>query len=379
MIDIVEIKVKAGNGGDGNVTFRRAKFVPKGGPDGGDGGDGGSIYIKVDSNKATLADFHNKQIFEAVDGEKGKHQNMTGASAVDLYIKVPEGTLVYEIKDDREVLIGDLIKNREPLLVAQGGRGGKGNVHFKSSINQTPYEYTEGTPGEEKTLRLEVKLVADVGFIGMPNAGKSTLINILTNANAKVGSYPFTTTSPNLGVWELAGGKRIIIADIPGLIEGASQGKGLGYEFLRHIERTRILVHLIDPFTENMDEDLVQNSMKRYDTIRTELKDHGADLENKPEIVVINKLDITEIKNSFENIKKAFKKEKKIEIFGISAVTGEGLDKLSNKVQEVLEKHPNKIVFKEQKPVKIYTIDNIPNRRMVFGRTKKVSLEERRK
>lgn len=358
MIDQVVIKVKAGNGGDGHVSFRREKFIAKGGPDGGDGGNGGNVYFIADENMNTLLDFRSKARYEAQPGAEGGKKKMSGFEGKDLIIRVPVGTLLYVKREEGEdLLVADLIEHDQKFMIAKGGRGGKGNVHFKSSTNQAPMQYTPGTQGEEKTIRLEIKLVADVGLVGMPNAGKSTILNQLTNSNAKVANYPFTTISPNLGAYTLRNGITIILADIPGLIEGASKGKGLGDEFLRHIERTRVLVHMIDGFSADPFND--------YEVIRKELIDYGKGLESKPEIVVINKIDITEVKENFENIVESFSK-KGIKVFGVSSATGEGIDDLMLEVMKVLEVTPKQIEFQIKKPTKTYTIANLPNKKIVF-------------
>lgn len=247
MIDTVNIKIKSGKGGDGRVSFLREKYKPKGGPDGGDGGRGGDVILVADENYHTLRDFRSKPNLEAQNGEAGKMNNMFGKAGDDLTIKIPVGTLVYELRNGEEVLVGDFVKHEQSMIVAKGGVGGKGNFRFRSSMNQTPTQFTYGGPSVIKELKLEIKLVADVGIIGLPNAGKSTLINQLTKAAAKIGNYPFTTLEPNLGV-AIVNNRRIVFADIPGLIEGASEGKGLGDEFLRHVERNKVLLHLIDPF-----------------------------------------------------------------------------------------------------------------------------------
>ena len=373
MIDLAEIKVKAGNGGDGAVTFRREKFVAKGGPDGGDGGDGGSVFFVADHNLATLMDFRSKAVFKAGNGDPGISKNKKGQDGDDLVVKVPVGTLIYEVMGDREVLIEDMDQDGKQATLAKGGRGGVGNFRFRSSTNQTPKQYTKGGVGEEKTVKLEIKIISDVGLVGAPNAGKSTLINSLTNAQAKVASYPFTTLSPNLGVLRLKSGQKVVISDIPGLVEGASQGKGLGDEFLRHIERTRLLVHLIDSY-EQGEEDLTKVALDKYGMIQQELKDYKADLTEKRQIVAVNKTDITEVKEAINDIKKAFKK-KGIEVMGISAVSGDGLGELINKVTEELSKIEKEPFVRVEKPVKIYTIDNLPNKRMVFGKSEVHELE----
>ena len=373
MVDIVDIKIKAGKGGDGNVSFIREKYVAKGGPDGGDGGNGGSVYFVADNNMSTLIDFRSRGVFEAESGQRGGSKKMLGKSGEDLKIKVPMGTLVYEIEDDedstsgkRYILVSDLVNNGDEFLIAKGGIGGRGNINFKSSRNRAPVQYTPGTKGEEKDVRLEIKMIADVGLIGSPNVGKSTLLNNLTNANAKVANYPFTTLSPNLGVYKVSRDHNIVIADIPGLIEGASEGKGLGEDFLRHIERTRILIHMIDPMSGSSD-DLVSNALEDYKIIRKEVENYGKDVDKKASIVVINKIDVTEIREVFEDIKKEFEKIG-ISVFGVSSVTGEGIGDLIKKVVYLLEEIPRHTFFEAKKVVKRYNIENLPNRRIVFDK-----------
>ena len=395
MVDLVEIKVKAGKGGDGKVSFRREKFIPKGGPDGGDGGKGGDVILVADNNMSTLVDFKSKRVFEAEDGQQGGSKNMSGKSGSNLYIKLPVGTLVYEMReeftenddagkngknegsfdDSRQVLVCDLVTPGQEYVIARGGIGGKGNINFKGSKNRSPLQYTKGTKGEEKILKLEIKLIADVGLVGAPNAGKSTLLNKLTNANARVANYPFTTISPNLGILRIEKDKDIVLADIPGLIEGASDGKGLGDDFLRHVERTRILIHLIDPLTGGY-ENLVENSFADYLMIREELSKYGKKLNSKKSLICINKIDVTEVRDAFENIKKRFEKEG-LEVFGISAVTGEGLDTLIKKVIYTLDKTPKDNVFEPEKVVKRYNIENLPNRRVVFDKDRVVTMDKK--
>ena len=395
MVDLVEIKVKAGKGGDGKVSFRREKFIPKGGPDGGDGGKGGDVILVADNNMSTLVDFKSKRVFEAEDGQQGGSKNMSGKSGSNLYIKLPVGTLVYEMReeftengdagkngknegsfdDSRQVLVCDLVTPGQEYVIARGGIGGKGNVNFKGSKNRSPLQYTKGTKGEEKILKLEIKLIADVGLVGAPNAGKSTLLNKLTNANARVANYPFTTISPNLGILRIEKDKDIVLADIPGLIEGASDGKGLGDDFLRHVERTRILIHLIDPLTRGY-ENLVENSFADYLMIREELSKYGKKLNSKKSLICINKIDVTEVRGAFKNIKKRFEKEG-LEVFGISAVTGEGLDTLIKKVIYTLDKTPKDNVFEPEKVVKRYNIENLPNRRVVFDKDRVVTMDKK--
>lgn len=392
MVDLVEIKVKAGKGGDGKVSFRREKFIPKGGPDGGDGGRGGDVVFVADNNMSTLVDFNSKRIFEAEEGQPGGPNNMSGRAGSNLYVKLPVGTLVYEMREEflegsdvpkatggfdenKQVLVCDLVEPGQEYVIAKGGIGGKGNINFKGSKNRSPLQYTKGTEGQEKILKLEMKLIADVGLVGAPNAGKSTLLNKLTNANVRVANYPFTTISPNLGILRIEKGKDIVLADIPGLIEGASGGKGLGDDFLRHIERTRILIHLIDPLTRGY-ENLDENSFSDYLMIREELSSYGKKLDAKRSLICINKIDVTEVKESFDNIKKRFEKEG-LEIFGISAVTGEGLDTLIKKVIYTLDKTPKDNIFEPEKVVKRYNIENLPNRRVVFDKDRVITMDKK--
>jgi GTP-binding protein len=371
LIDTAKINIRAGKGGDGKVSFRREKFIPNGGPDGGDGGKAGSVYFLADNNMETLLDFRAKSLFAAQDGEPGGKKKSSGLHGEDLVIKVPVGTLIYEERStEGRVLVADMNEPGKKFLIAKGGHGGKGNWRFRSSTNQAPIQYTPGAYGEEKLIGLEIKLVADVGLIGFPNAGKSTLLNALTHTNVKVSNYPFTTLNPNLGTLRLKSGKEVIFADIPGLIEGASTGKGLGDDFLRHVERTRMLVHLIDPadMSYTKEEDYVENALKMYDVIRQELRAYKAGLEDKEEIILISKQDLTEVKEKFEDIEKAFAAKGK-KVFGISAATGEGLETLLNTVLERLSKLPEKVSFETSEPVKMFNIGNLPNRRLVFNST----------
>jgi GTP-binding protein len=285
LIDRATIFVRGGKGGDGCVSLRREKYVPKGGPDGGDGGHGGSVVLVGDESLDTLLGFTYSPHFRAEKGQPGKGKSMTGGDGTDCVVPVPLGTLVYEASDG--ALLGDISAAGQSLVVARGGRGGFGNEHFKSATNQTPRNATPGAEGEEFTLRLELKLIADVGLVGKPNAGKSTMLRAMSRATPKVADYPFTTRSPHLGIAELGGERRLVIADIPGLIEGASAGAGLGHEFLRHIERTSVLVHLLDVApTDGTD------PAANYRAIRAELGEHSGVLADKPEIVVLNKIDL---------------------------------------------------------------------------------------
>lgn len=328
MVDRAEIIVRAGKGGDGIVHFLRAKYQPKGGPDGGDGGRGGAVYFVVDPNLNTLRDFRMHQVFEAEDGGNGMGQLMSGKHGKTIDIHVPLGTVVHEVKDGETRVILDLSEEGRRVRVARGGRGGIGNDHFKSATNQTPMYAVKGEPGQERHLILELKLLADVGLIGLPNAGKSTLLSVITSATPKIANYPFTTLEPNLGVLRVLD-KSIVIADIPGLIEGASEGKGLGDDFLRHVERTRMLVHLIA--AEEQGNILSKEEIwDRYQVIRKELSNYNETLKYKPEIVVISKID--QVDNDwFDAVKKLFE-QKKIAVLGLSAVTHKGLDELIAKL-----------------------------------------------
>lgn len=359
MIDFAKIKIKAGNGGDGLVSFKHLPKNYHGGPDGGNGGKGGDVILVVNENKTTLMDFKSRGEFKAQDGERGGKNNKTGAGGDNLYLEVPVGTQVKEIlKNKEERILADLTKNQETYLIAFGGEGGKGNESFKSSTNQAPLQATKGVQGEEREVVLEMKLIADVGIIGLPNAGKSTLLNTLTRATAKVGNYPFTTIEPNLGVlYDKKRDKTLVLADLPGLIEGASTGKGLGGLFLRHVERTKVLIHLIDP--------TFNDAIESYKAVRKELYSKQ-NLPEKKELVVISKVDITEVRDKEKEITKAFKKLK-IEPLFISAATGENIENLKNTLFGEVEKGSFKVPVKENTfSMKRYTLTNLPNKRVVF-------------
>lgn len=290
MVDKVRICVRAGDGGRGMVHFRREKYIPRGGPDGGDGGRGGSIYIEVDKDLATLRQFAHKERFEAERGENGGKRRCSGKAGKDMVIRVPLGTLVrFAVEGEEKEL--DFDKQGERVLIAKGGKGGRGNWHFKSSVRTTPTEAEAGEEGEKRWLDLELKLLAEVGIVGLPNVGKSTLLSVLTKARPKVADYEFTTLEPNLGLMEGEGRKGLVMADIPGLIEGASEGRGLGKDFLRHVERTKVLVHLL-AVRIGEEKDLGKKLWRDYQVIRKELKSYGGNLEKKREIVVLNKGDL---------------------------------------------------------------------------------------
>ena len=326
MIDFARITIQAGDGGDGRVSFRREKFVPKGGPDGGDGGNGGSAYFETDKDLNTLKPFQFQKVFSAQNGEAGGKNKRHGANGSDLIIKVPIGTVV-----NKEL---DLVKEGEKVCLAKGGHGGRGNWQFRSPTMTTPRIAEAGTKGEAKQLTLELKLLADVGLIGLPNSGKSTLLSVLTKAKPKIADYPFTTLEPNLGVMEGSDPSGLVIADIPGLIEGASKGRGLGIEFLRHVERCKVLVHLLDGaklLTPEVKE--VHTSevlLKDYQTVCNELSQYSKRLLEKPEIVVLNKIDVLnkqKIKQAVTALKKAKKK-----VICISAASHENLEELKKEL-----------------------------------------------
>ena len=322
-VDEVDIHVSAGSGGNGCLSFRREKFVPRGGPDGGDGGAGGSVYIVASSTKNTLVDFRFHPEFEAKRGQHGQGSNRTGSSADDLEISVPVGTLVFEKQADGELtLVADLTHEGERVQVAQGGRGGRGNARFVSSTNRAPRRTEPGGEGEEKSLRLQLKLIADVGLVGFPNAGKSTLISRISAARPKIADYPFTTLTPNLGVVSMSGDRSFVVADVPGLIEGAHRGVGLGHQFLRHIERTKVLVHLIDVSSASG-----RDPVEDLTTINEELRLFDAKVAAKPQIVVANKIDALDERARLAALEQRVASER-LPFMRISGVTGEGVDAL---------------------------------------------------
>jgi len=321
------ITVRSGNGGRGCVSFRREKYIPRGGPDGGDGGKGGDIILKTSPSKRTLYQFRYKKHFKAQNGEHGQGKQKTGKNGRDLIIEVPPGTLI--IDGDTGDLIRDLVNIGETFVILKGGRGGQGNTKFKTSTHRTPRFAQPGEPGETKTLRLELKLLADVGIIGLPNAGKSTLISAVSSARPKIGDYPFTTLTPNLGVVKTDWAEPFVVADIPGLIKGAHQGTGLGTKFLRHIERTRILVHLIDVSSIDPDDPL-----NAYRTVNEELAIYDKKLAQKPQLVVLNKIDLPGVHHAAEVFQSALAEK---EITLISALTGKGLEELKSRMVQLLD------------------------------------------
>ncbi|QSF48815.1 GTPase ObgE [Thermosynechococcus sp. TA-1] len=324
-IDLAEIHVKAGKGGDGIIAFRREKYVPAGGPSGGNGGNGGSVILKAVPHLQTLLDFRYAHVFKADNGQRGGPHNRTGACGADLVIEVPCGTMVWDA--ETEELLGDLTTPGQTLLVAKGGKGGLGNKHFLSNHQRAPDYALPGLEGEERHLRLELKLLAEVGIIGLPNAGKSTLISVLSAARPKIADYPFTTLVPNLGVVRQPNGDGTVFADIPGLIAGAHAGLGLGHEFLRHIERTRLLLHLIDATAEDV--------VAAYQTIRDELVAYGHGLGDRPQIIALNKIDALEPSQiaAVEDTLTAYTGQR---VFAISAVARQGLEPLLDAIWQEL-------------------------------------------
>ena len=325
-LDEAIITVRSGSGGDGCVSFRREKYIPRGGPDGGDGGRGGSVILRADRNLGTLLDLSRKATYRGGDGGRGGGNNRSGRNASDLVVLVPVGTLVREALPDRPPreghLLGDLLEDGQEIVVARGGKGGRGNKAFATPTRQAPREAEEGRPGEERKLYLELKLIADIGLVGLPNAGKSTLLSRLSRATPKIADYPFTTLTPNLGIAEVGDYRRIVIADIPGLIEGAHTGHGLGIEFLRHIERTSTIVHLV-----SVEAGSPERMASDYRTIEGELAAYGEALASKPRIVAATKLDtLTEDEGS--SLVRSFSDAIGRPVLGISAATGRGLQDL---------------------------------------------------
>ncbi len=328
-VDEVEIQVRSGKGGDGMVHFHREKYRPRGGPDGGDGGRGGDVILEVDGRLNTLSPFRFQKRFRAQDGRPGGPNNRTGRSGEDLVLRVPAGTVVYDAESGE--VLGDLVAPGQRLVVARGGRGGRGNARFATARNQTPRIAERGEPAQERRLRLELKLIADVGLVGVPNAGKSTLLAAVTNARPKIAPYPFTTLEPNLGVAELDADTSLVLADIPGLIEGAHLGIGLGHSFLRHVQRTRVLIHLLDGLSEDPVADYAQ--------INTELSLFDPELGEKPQVVVFNKMDLPAVRERWPQVQQALR-ARGVEPLAISAVSGENVRPLLYRVAETLRSLP---------------------------------------
>jgi len=355
-VDDVDIRVSAGDGGKGCLSFRREKFVPRGGPDGGDGGHGGSVYIVAAPTKNTLVDFRFHPEFEARRGQHGQGSNRTGASGSDLDIAVPIGTLVFErLPDGSKALVADLAAAGDRVLVAQGGRGGRGNAQFVSSTNRAPRRTEPGLPGERKTLHLELKLVADAGLIGFPNAGKSTLISRISAARPKIADYPFTTLVPNLGVVGLSDDRSFVVADVPGLIKGASTGHGLGHQFLRHVERTKVLVHLVDVSGASG-----RDPVEDFDTIREELRLFDQNVFAKPQLTVATKLDALDEPERLERLE-AHVRALGLPFYQVSAVTGDGLPALLEAMWRAIAAGRAAVAADAAEPVETTPDDGTPN------------------
>ncbi|MBJ7688184.1 GTPase ObgE [Weissella confusa] len=337
-VDQVKIFVKAGKGGDGAVSFRHEKYINMGGPFGGDGGHGGSVVMEVDEGLRTLMDFRYKRHFKATPGGNGATKGMTGKSADDLIIKVPQGTTITDAETGR--VIGDLTEQGQRLVVAQGGRGGRGNMRFASSTNPAPEIAENGEPGEELDIALELKVLADVGLVGFPSVGKSTLLSVVTAAKPKVAAYHFTTLVPNLGMVRLEDGRDFVMADLPGLIEGASQGVGLGIQFLRHVERTRVIMHMIDMSGIDPEEDPYENYVK----INTELAEYDPALLERPQIIVPTKMDMPDAEETLAEFKKKLAADpdvpEDVEIMPISSLTRQGLEPLMQRTADLLDETP---------------------------------------
>lgn len=348
-VDYAKIIIKSGDGGNGAATFRREKYVAAGGPDGGDGGKGGDIYFKVDPNQNTLIDFRFTKKFKAQNGQNGSGNRCFGKSGEDLYVMVPKGTVVKDAETGK--VITDLSEDGQTELVLRGGRGGKGNVHFATSTRQAPHFAIDGEKGKEKEIILELKLLADVGLVGFPNVGKSTLISRVSAARPKIADYHFTTIDPNLGVVKTEHGDSFVMADIPGIIEGASEGVGLGIQFLRHIERTRLLLHVIDVAgTEGRD------PVDDFNKVNEELKNYSEKLANRKQIIVANKSDALQDDENMKALEK-LAKDKNLEIYKISAATGEGVNELINHVAEVVKTLPKEEIVDIEDRV-VYTLDD---------------------
>lgn len=339
-VDRVKIHVKGGNGGNGMVSFFRAKYITHGGPDGGDGGRGGDVIFVGDESMGTLMDFRYKRMFKAGNGQDGGKRNCFGKDGESVVIKVPVGTVIREAESGK--IMADITKHGEEKILIHGGKGGKGNQHFATPTRQAPRYAEPGRVAKEYVVILELKLIADVGLIGFPNVGKSTLLSMVTNANPKIANYHFTTLAPNLGVVEGRYGDSFVLADIPGLVEGASEGVGLGHAFLRHVERTKVFIHVVDAAGVEGD-DPVENVRK----INQELEAYNPELMKRPQVIAANKTDIPGSEENVERLKEAYEKEG-FEVFPISAATNKGLDELLTKVAEILKNYPEDIVFEEE-------------------------------
>lgn len=347
--DYTKIIIKSGDGGNGAATFRREKYVAAGGPDGGDGGKGGDIYFQVDKDKNTLIDFRYNKKFKAENGENGSGSHCNGKYGKDLYIKVPIGTIVKDVETGK--VVADLSNPDQTELILKGGRGGRGNSHFATATRQAPRFSEDGEKGEEKEIILELKLLADVGLLGFPNVGKSTFLSVVTEARPKIANYHFTTLEPNLGVVKTKNGDGFVIADIPGIIEGASEGVGLGIQFLRHVERTRLLLHFLDVSGQEG-----RNPVEDFNTINEELKKYSEKLSNRKQIIVANKIDAMQDENLLKEVEELAKKEN-LKLFKISAATKQGIEELIDYVTEELKNLPKEDLIEIEDKV-VYTLED---------------------
>ncbi len=348
-VDYTKIIIKSGDGGNGAVAFRREKYVAAGGPDGGDGGNGGNIYFQVDKDKNTLIDFRYNRKFKAQNGENGSGSHCNGKYGEDLYIKVPIGTVIKDVETGK--IVADLSKPNQTELILKGGRGGRGNSHFKTPTRQAPRFAEDGEKGEEKEIILELKLLADVGLLGFPNVGKSTFLKSVTDAKPKIANYHFTTLDPNLGVVKTKDGDGFVIADIPGIIEGASEGVGLGIQFLRHVERTRLLLHFLDVSSQEG-----RNPVEDFYAINKELKKYSEKLSQRKQIIVANKVDVMQDDTLLKEVEELAKKEK-LQLYSISAVTGQGVQELINDVSNILKTLPKEDVIEVEDKI-VYTLED---------------------
>lgn len=339
-VDRVKIHIKGGNGGNGMVSFYRAKYITHGGPDGGDGGRGGDVIFVGDSSMNTLMDFRYKRSFKAENGQDGGKLNCFGKSGNDVVIKVPVGTVIREANSNQ--IMADITKHGEQKIIIKGGKGGKGNQHFATATRQAPRYAERGQTAKEYDVILELKLIADVGLIGFPNVGKSTILSMVTNANPKIANYHFTTLAPNLGVVQSRIGEDFVLADIPGLVEGASEGVGLGHEFLRHVERTKVFIHVVDAAALEGD-DPVENFQK----INQELMEYNPELMKRPQVIAANKTDIPDAEKNVIRLKQAYEKEG-YQVFAISAATNKGLDEMLEAVAKILKEYPDDIIFEQE-------------------------------
>lgn len=339
-VDRVQIHIKGGNGGNGAVSFYRAKYITHGGPDGGDGGKGGDVIFVADEGINTLMDFRYKRVFRGMPGQDGGKRNCTGADGDDVIIKVPVGTVIKEAETGK--VMADMTENGQRNVLIKGGKGGKGNQHFATPTRQAPRYAERGRTSKEYDIILELKLIADVGLVGFPNVGKSTILSMVTNANPKIANYHFTTLTPNLGVVRSRWGEDFVMADIPGLIEGASEGIGLGHEFLRHIERTKVFIHVVDGAAlEGID------PIENIEKIKNELEKYKEGLSDRPTVIAVNKMDLPQAEENFERIKAEYESES-VKVFPISAATNTGLDDMLQAVADILKDYPEDIIFEQE-------------------------------